>query len=147
MDGVIIPDLPVEEAADYKKAAVKAGLDTIFLAAPSTSNERLSKIVECSSGFLYLVSRFGVTGAQTAVSDSTIELVKRVLPFTAGKVPLAVGFGVSKPEHVKRIIGAGADGVIVGSAFINIIQRHKDNMEIALKELQATAEALKAATA
>lgn len=146
VDGIIIPDLPVEEAADYKKAAVKAGLDTIFLAAPSTSNERLSKIVECSSGFLYLVSRFGVTGAQAVVSDFTIELVKRVLPFTAGKVPLAVGFGVSKPEHVKCLIGAGADGVIVGSAFINIIQRHEDNMEAALKELQATAEALKAAT-
>ena len=100
VDGVIVPDLPVEEAADYVKAANKFGIDSIFLAAPSTSNERLAKIVECSSGFLYLVSHFGVTGAQSAVEDSTIQLVKRVLPFTSGKIPLAVGFGVSKPEHV-----------------------------------------------
>ena len=122
VDGVIVPDLPVEEAGDYKKAASKFGIDTIFLAAPSTSNERLSRIVECSSGFLYLVSHFGVTGAQATIEDSTIQLVKRVLPFTSGKIPLAVGFGVSKPEHVKRIIMAGADGVIVGSAFINLIK-------------------------
>ncbi|MBE3116972.1 tryptophan synthase subunit alpha, partial [Candidatus Bathyarchaeota archaeon] len=91
VDGVIVPDLPVEEADDYKKAANKFGLDTIFLAAPSTSNGRLSKIVDFSSGFLYLVSHFGVTGAKTTVEDSTVELIKRVLPFTAGKIPLAVG--------------------------------------------------------
>ena len=146
VDGVIIPDLPLEEAGDYKKAASKFGVDTIFLAAPSTSNERLERIVECSSGFLYLVSHFGVTGAQAAVEDSTIQLVKRVLPFTSGKIPLAVGFGVSKPEHVVRIMAAGADGVIVGSAFINIIQKRQSNMNAMLKELQATASELKKAT-
>ena len=135
VDGIIVPDLPIEEADDYKKAAAQAGLDTIFLAAPSTTNERLEKIVAASSGFLYLVSHFGVTGAQTAIADSTIKLVKRVLPFTAGKVPLAVGFGVSKPEHVARLIGAGADGVIVGSAFINIIQRNQSNVSASLEEL------------
>jgi tryptophan synthase alpha chain len=134
------------EAGDYKKAANKFDLDTIFLAAPSTSNERLAGIVECSSGFLYLVSHFGVTGAQSEIEDSTIQLVKRVLPFTSGRIPLAVGFGVSKPEHVRRIMAAGADGVIVGSAFINIIQKHQSNIESVLKELQATASGLKAAT-
>ena len=146
IDGVIVPDLPIEEAGDYKKAANKTGVNTIFLAAPSTSNERLKRIVECSSGFLYLVSHFGVTGTQTDVSDSTITLVKRVLPFTAGKIPLAVGFGVSNPGHVSRIIGAGADGVIVGSAFINLTQKHKGNTDAMLKELQAAASSLKAAT-
>lgn len=146
VDGVIVPDLPVEEAGDYKKAASKVGIDTIFLAAPSTSNERLAKIAQCSSGFLYLVSHFGVTGAQAAVEDSTIQLVKRVLPFTSGKIPLAVGFGVSKPEHVKRIIMAGADGVIVGSAFINLIEAHQENIVVLLKELQVTASELKKAT-
>jgi len=146
VDGVIVPDLPVEEAADYVKAVNKSGIDTIFLAAPSTSNERLVNIVECSSGFLYLVSHFGVTGAQSAVEDSTIQLVKRVLPFTSGKIPLAVGFGVSKPEHVARIIGAGADGVIVGSTFINIIKKYQKNIGRLLKELQATAFELKRAT-
>jgi tryptophan synthase alpha chain len=146
VDGVIVPDLPVEEAADYKKAADACGVDTIFLAAPSTSDMRLEKIVECSSGFLYLVSHYGVTGAKTTVEDSTVQLVKRVLPFTTGKIPLAVGFGISKPEHVKVIIAAGADGAIVGSAFINIIQKHQNNIADMLKELQATASQLKAAT-
>jgi tryptophan synthase alpha chain len=146
VDGIIVPDLPVEEADDYRKAAAQAGLDTIFFAAPSTTNERLEKIVAASSGFLYLVSHFGVTGTQTAIADSTLNLVKRVLPFTAGKVPLAVGFGVSKPEYVARLIGAGADGVIVGSAFINIIQRNKGNVSAGLGELQSAAMKLKAAT-
>ena len=141
VDGFIVPDLPVEEAADYKKTAKKHGLDTIFLAAPSTSNERLKGIVECSSGFLYLVSRFGVTGAKTTVEDSTVQLIKRIQPFTAGKIPLAVGFGISKPEHVKRIIAAGADAAIVGSAFINIITENQGNEDLMLKGLKATARA------
>jgi tryptophan synthase alpha chain len=145
VDGIIVPDLPVEEADDYRKAAAQAGLDTIFLAAPSTTDARLEKIVAASSGFLYLVSHFGVTGAQTAIADSTIMLLKRVLPFTKGKIPLAVGFGVSKPEHVARLIRAGADGVIVGSAFINIVQKHKDNNAAMIEELKTMASKLKTA--
>ncbi len=73
VDGIIVPDLPLEEADDYRKTAKEFGIDTIFLAAPSTSNVRLAKIVDASSGFLYLVSHFGVTGAQTAIEDSTIR--------------------------------------------------------------------------
>jgi tryptophan synthase alpha chain len=146
VDGFIVPDLPVEESADYRKAAKAYDLDTIFLAAPSTSKERLTKIVGASSGFLYLVSRYGVTGAQTTVEDATVQLIKRIQPFTAGKVPLAVGFGISKPEHVKRIIAAGADAAIVGSTFINIIQNRAQNQKAMLAELQTTASALKSAT-
>jgi tryptophan synthase alpha chain len=146
VDGVIIPDLPVEEASDYVGAAKKIGIDTIFLAAPSTSDERLAKIVACSSGFLYLVSHFGVTGTQSLIADSTIELVKRILPFTSGKIALAVGFGVSKPEHVKKIITAGADGVIVGSVFVNIIKDNQENFEVMLKKLELKAFELKKAT-
>ena len=142
VDGFIIPDLPVEEAADYKKAASACNLDTIFLASPATSKERLEKIVDASSGFLYLVSRFGVTGAQTSVADSTVQLIKRVQQTTAGRIPLAVGFGISKPEHVKTVIAAGADAAIVGSAFINIIEKHRANM---LSNLEASARALKQA--
>jgi tryptophan synthase alpha chain len=146
VDGFIIPDLPVEEAADYRKAAESHGLDTIFLVAPSTTNERLNKIVACSSGFLYLVSHYGVTGAKTTVEGSTVQLINRVLPFTAGKIPLAVGFGISKPEHVERVIAAGADAVIVGSAFINIVQKNSQNTSTMLKELKAASQALKSAT-
>jgi tryptophan synthase alpha chain len=142
VDGFIVPDLPVEEADEYKKAAGAKGLDTIFLAAPSTSNERLTKIVGASSGFLYLVSHFGVTGTQATVEESTVELIKRVVPFTAGRVPLAVGFGISKPEHVRTVVGAGADAAIVGSAFINVIQKNGESM---LSELEAVARTLKVA--
>jgi tryptophan synthase alpha chain len=146
VDGLIVPDLPVEEAGDYRKTASTHDLDTIFLASPATSRARLAKIVDASSGFLYLVSRFGVTGAQTAVADTTVQLIKKVQPFTACKVPLAVGFGISKPEHVKRVIKAGADGAIVGSAFINIIQKNNQNNLAMLKKLQTTAQELKTAT-
>ncbi len=147
VDGFIVPDLPVEEAADFKTTADTKGLNTIFLAAPSTSNERLPKIVAASSGFLYLVSRFGVTGAKSSIEDSTLQLIQRVQPFTAGKIPLAVGFGISKPEHVQRVIKAGADGAIVGSAFINIITKNQRKENLMLEELKMTASNLKAATA
>jgi tryptophan synthase alpha chain len=146
VDGVVVPDLPVEEADEYREAAQRCGVDTIFLAAPSTSNERLSKIVACTSGFLYVVSHFGVTGARAALDDSTVTLIQRFLPYTSGRVPLAVGFGVSKPEHARGIIGAGADGVIVGSAFVNIVKEHQDDVEGMLEELEALARKLKDAT-
>ncbi len=145
VDGFIVPDLPVEEAAEYQKATTNHGLDTIFLAAPSTSNERLPKIVAASSGFLYLVSHFGVTGARATVQTSTVRLIKRVQPFTAGKIPLAVGFGISKPEHVAQIITAGADAAIVGSTFVNIIKTSPDT-SIMLRQLEETAKRLKTAT-
>jgi tryptophan synthase alpha chain len=143
VDGVVVPDLPVEEADAYREAAGSCGVDTVFLAAPSTSNERLRKIVVCASGFLYVVSHFGVTGAREALADSTVQLVKRILPFTSGRVPLAVGFGISKPEHAKRIIQSGADGVIVGSAFVNIVCEHQCDVDRMVGELEATARKLK----
>jgi tryptophan synthase alpha chain len=146
VDGVVVPDLPVEEAEAYREAAGSCGVDTIFLAAPSTSDERLRKIVSCTSGFLYVVSHFGVTGAREALEDSTVRLVKRVLPFTSGRVPLAVGFGISKPEHAKRIIQSGADGVIVGSAFVNIVHKHQSDVGRMVAELEAAARGLKDAT-
>lgn len=145
VDGFIVPDLPVEEAAEYRKAAEKTELDTVFLASPATSRERLETIVAASSGFLYLVSRFGVTGAQTQVADTTVELIKKVQQATKGKVPLAVGFGISKPEHVRRVIAAGADAAIVGSAFINIVAGIS-SQETMLKTLETEARSLKAAT-
>jgi tryptophan synthase alpha chain len=146
IDGVVVPDLPVEEAEAYREAAESCGVDTVFLAAPSTSNERLSRIVECTSGFLYVVSHFGVTGAREALEDSTVQLIQRFLPYTTGRIPLAVGFGVSKPEHAKGIIASGADGVIVGSALVNIVHKHQSNIEKMLEELKSLAGRLKEAT-
>jgi tryptophan synthase alpha chain len=146
VDGVVVPDLPVEEAEAYREAAKSCEVDTIFLAAPSTSDERLRKIVSCTSGFLYVVSHFGVTGAREALEDSTLQLIRRFLPYTAGQVPLAVGFGVSKPNHTKRIIKCGADGVIVGSAFVNIIEKYKENIDKTLNVIEAKASELKKGT-
>ena len=146
VDGLIVPDLPVEEAGDYRGVAISYGVDTIFTAAPSTSAERLRRIVACSSGFLYLVSHFGVTGEQERLEDSTIHLVKRVLPYTAGHVPLAVGFGISKPAHVRSIMEAGADAVIVGSAFVKVVQKNVGNIDRTVAEIRGVAQKLKAAT-
>jgi tryptophan synthase alpha chain len=146
IDGVVVPDLPVEEAEAYRQAAASYNVDTIFLAAPSTSDERLHNIVNRTSGFLYVVSHFGVTGTRETVEGSTVQLIKRILPFTTGRVPFAVGFGVSKPEHSKLIIQNGADGVIVGSAFVKIINKHQDNLGKMLEKIEETARKLKNAT-
>jgi len=146
VNGFIIPDLPVEEADDFKRTANTCDLDTIFLAAPSTSKERLTKIINATSGFLYLVSHFGVTGTKTTLENSTVQLIQHVKTFTAKKVPLAVGFGISTPKHIQTIIQAGADAAIVGSAFINIIQKNTTHTADMLNKLEATTKALKAAT-
>jgi tryptophan synthase alpha chain len=146
VDGVIVPDLPVEEARDYKPVADKYGIDTIFLASPSTSIARLRKIIEYDSGFLYLVSLFGVTGARKKLEASTIRLIEKFLPYTKGKVPLAVGFGISKPYQVKSIIEAGAEGAIVGSAFVEIIQKSGNDKDKMLDTIRKYTNELKRAT-
>jgi tryptophan synthase alpha chain len=146
IDGVIVPDLPIEEASEYRKFAEANQLDTIFLAAPSTSTVRLEKIVTYTKGFLYLVSVFGVTGAREKLQDLTIELIRKTLPVTGGKVPLAVGFGISKPEHVRTIIRNGADAAIVGSGFVRIIEQKRGDEERMLQDVREYANQLKAAT-
>jgi tryptophan synthase alpha chain len=146
VNGVIVPDLPVEEAHEYKKVSETHEIDTIFLAAPYTSTKRLQKIIDYTSGFLYLVSLSGVTGARETVQDSTIQQIKKFLPYTRDRIPLAVGFGISKPEHVESVIGRGADGAIVGSAFVNIIQKNQENIPKMLEEIEQYARILKEAT-
>jgi tryptophan synthase alpha chain len=146
VDGVIVPDLPVEEAHEYKKVSEAYEIDTIFLATPSTSIERLQEIINYTSGFLYLVSVFGVTGARENVQDLTIQQIKRFLPYTKARIPLAVGFGISQPEHVKAVINSGADGAIVGSAFVNIIQRNRENIPRMLEKVEQYTLKLKDAT-
>jgi tryptophan synthase alpha chain len=87
-----------------------------------------------------------VTGAREALDDSTVQLIQRFLPYTSGRVPLAVGFGVSKPEHARGIIEAGADGVIVGSAFVNIVHKNQNDVERMPEELEVLGRQLKEAT-
>jgi tryptophan synthase alpha chain len=127
-DGVLVTDLTPEEGADYRAAARAHHLDTIFLAAPTSTDERLAKIAESSSGFLYLISRTGVTGTRDALPEDLPALARRVRRFT--KLPLAVGFGISQPEHVS-VLGGIADAAVVGSAIVAEIEKSVSAKEAA----------------
>jgi len=146
VNGIIVPDLTVEESTDYKRIAEDYNVDTIFLAAPSSSDERLEKIINQSSGFLYLVSLFGVTGAREDLGDQSVDFIKRAVSTAQGRIRLAVGFGVSNPVHVRRIISSGADAAIVGSGFVRIIEKNLTEKEGMLKEMRNHAHRLKDAT-
>lgn len=117
--GVITPDLTVEESASWLTATLEHGRNRIFVVAPSTSDERLEKVVSATSGFIYAASLMGVTGTRTSVSSGAQELVTRLRRIT--EKPIAVGLGVSTPEQAHEV-AQYADGVIVGSAFIRAIQ-------------------------
>jgi tryptophan synthase alpha chain len=119
-DGVLITDLTPEEAGDYRAALRANGMDAIFLAAPTTTDERFSVIAEATTGFLYLISRTGVTGAREAMPEDLPALVRRARHAT--KLPLAIGFGISLPGHVS-ILGGLADAAVVGSALVEEIER------------------------
>ncbi|HYL36254.1 MAG TPA: tryptophan synthase subunit alpha [Bryobacteraceae bacterium] len=134
IDGCLLTDLSVEEAEPHITALRRAGLDTVFLAAPTSSERRLKLVAEYSSGFVYLVSRTGVTGERTSLSEGVAPLVKAMRSVT--KLPLAVGFGISTPDQV-RAVGEIADGVAVGSAIVRTIEENA-----ASNELEARLEAL-----
>lgn len=118
VDGVLTLDLPIEEAGEFRGLLDTAGLDTIFLLSPTTTPERMAHAAALGRGFLYGISRLGVTGARDQVAASASELAARVRGVT--NLPLALGFGVSKPEHV-RDIGRLADAAVVGSALVQVI--------------------------
>jgi len=120
IDGFIIPDLIIEEANDYLKIANDLNLATIFLISPNTTKERIRRISEASKGFLYLVSVFGTTGLRKKFDDHTVAMIRLIKQVTDNN-NVAVGFGISKQSHVKLMINSGADGVIVGSAIVNMI--------------------------
>ncbi|MBI5698411.1 MAG: tryptophan synthase subunit alpha [Thaumarchaeota archaeon] len=123
LDGIITPDMTVEESKEYLKAAKKHHLDTIFLVSPNTSPSRLSEIVKQTSGFLYLVSVFGTTGVQNKIQKYTIDALRNTKKTAKGKVPVGIGFGISTPQDIKDYIKSGADAVIVGSALIKLIEK------------------------
>jgi tryptophan synthase alpha chain len=143
VNGIIAPDLPIEEAGTYKKAATCYGLDTIFLAAQSTSEARLEKLLDASSGFLYLVSANGVTGTRDIVQEESITFIKRTASIARERVPLAVGFGLSLPSHVRQVIDNGANAAIIGSRFTQIVEQNLDNSDTMLKKLRRCAQTLK----
>ena len=131
LDGVLITDLPVEEASEYLREARKNDLATIFLAAPTSTDLRLKQIAEVSTGFVYAVSRTGVTGARQQMPEDTSGLVKRIRRFT--KLPIAVGFGISTPEQFAAV-GKYAEGAVIGSAIVQIIERNPGREAAAVAE-------------
>lgn len=137
-DGLLLTDLAVEEAGEYIPTAHNAGLDTVFLASQTTSEERLARVCASCSGFVYLVSRAGVTGVRDTVSDTALPLVERTRELT--NLPLALGFGLSTREHMAAI-APHADGGVVGSAIMKVVAQHG---AASAEPLRALAEDLKA---
>jgi tryptophan synthase alpha chain len=146
VDGIVVPDLPVEESDDFRNRALKYNVDNIYLAAPNTSRTRLRTVLDKSKGFLYLVSLYGVTGPRDSLSPQALEAVKRVKSLARGKIPVSAGFGISRPEHVSAVIQSGADGAIVGSALVRIVGDHLNDPRGAETRLKKTVQSLKEAT-
>jgi tryptophan synthase alpha chain len=140
-DGVLVTDLTPEESEDYRRIIHAQNLDTIFLAAPTSDDDRLRKISACSSGFLYLISRTGVTGAKDSLPDDLPGLLRRVRNFT--ELPVAVGFGISLPGHVS-VLGGLADAAVVGSALVSEIEK-SSSVEAASTALRDRVRMLKEA--
>lgn len=140
--GLVVPDVPLEETEGLRKEAVKHGIELVLLTTPTTPRDRMTAIVEASEGFVYLVSSIGVTGARASVSGRVPELLNEIKEAT--DKPVAVGFGISKPEHVKQVAGWGADGVIVGSAMVKLLGEAKSPDE-GLKEIEKFTKSLKSA--
>ncbi|MDH3676977.1 MAG: tryptophan synthase subunit alpha [Nitrosopumilus sp.] len=126
IDGMILPDMSIEESKEYLKAS-KGDTDTIFLVSPNTTKKRIRKIANATSGFLYLVAIYGTTGVTTGIKNYTLKAIKDVKKQTKGKIPIGVGFGVSTPADVRKYISVGADAVIVGSAFLKLIENTPQN--------------------
>jgi tryptophan synthase alpha chain len=147
IEGLVVPDLPAEEADPLREACDEFGLDLVFIVAPTTVGDRLDRIMRRVSGYVYVQARLGTTGARDDVSDQTTESLDRLAAYD---VPKAVGFGISKGEHAERIVAGGADGVIVGSALVDIVAEGveeelstdevADRLEALSRELKAGAE-------
>jgi tryptophan synthase alpha chain len=118
VDGVLVLDLPIEESEEFRNLLGSRGIDTILLLSPTTSDARLRAAATLGSGFLYAISRLGVTGVRDQLADGAEEMVARIR--AVSDLPLALGFGISKPEHV-RAVGQWADAAVVGSALVNVI--------------------------
>jgi tryptophan synthase alpha chain len=144
VDAVLVADLPVEEAGPALEAARDAGIAPIFIASELTTPARLSAILGAAKGYLYVVAHIGVTGAKETVAGSLAGTVARLREKTA--LPLLAGFGISSPEQVRRVLAAGADGAIVGSALIAGIERQLGAGSEMLDAVEGLARAMKAAT-
>ena len=145
IDGFVVPDLPVEEAGALRTACDEFDLDLVSIVAPTTGADRLERLVELSSGYLYVQARLGVTGARGDLSDQTDSSLERLSDLT---IPKAVGFGISSGEQAARVVEAGADGIIVGSALVDVVAEaaesdDEDATAVSADRLRAMAAELK----
>ncbi len=144
LEGFVVPDLPAEEAGPLRAACDEFGLDLVFIVAPTTRGDRLERMMDQVSGYVYVQARLGTTGAKSDVSDQTTESLDRL---EAYDVPKAVGFGISTGEQAARIVAGGADGIIVGSALVDIVadgHEHDRPIEAVAEDLAARSRELKA---
>jgi tryptophan synthase alpha chain len=128
IDGVLVLDLPVEEAETFRTMAADVGIDLIFLLSPTTTDRRIDAAASLGRGFLYVISRLGVTGARDTLPEDAPALVARVRSRTT--LPIAVGFGLSRPEHVRQV-GGWADAAVVGSALVSVVEADADRPDLA----------------
>ncbi len=144
VDSVLIADVPTKEAKRFAEIAKDVGIDAVFIAPPDASDALLQTIATKCSGYVYLLSRSGVTGAETQMQAPASELIDKLK--NAGAPPILLGFGISQPEHVQKALAAGANGAISGSAVVALIEKNLDNKAQQLADLKAFTQSMKAAT-
>jgi tryptophan synthase alpha chain len=144
VDGILIADMPVEESDEVTEIAERYGIDPIFLITQTTSDERIRKIAARARGYLYLVAVLGVTGVRDKVSAEAIDLLTRVRKYT--EIPLALGFGISTPEHARACAEGGANGIIVGSAIVTIVESNLGNPVEMERKLKGYVSKMRTAT-
>jgi tryptophan synthase alpha chain len=133
VNSVLVADLSIDDADEIIKPAASAGLDTVFMVTPNTDAERMKLIAAKTTGFIYTVSLLGVTGSRDKLSDTLGDLVGKLKKITT--VPVCVGFGISKPEHAAAVAAAGADGVIIGSKIVELIETNLQDKQKTLAEI------------
>lgn len=143
-DGFILPDMTIEESKEYLEYSKKLELATVFLVAPNTSNFRIRKTLDVSTGFVYVVSVYGTTGIRNTFNKYTLTAIRNIKKLSSNRNNISVGFGISTPDHIKLMSNYGADAVIVGSAIIEIINRNKgDNIRSLQNKLKKYVKSLK----
>lgn len=143
VNSVLVADMTIDDADEVLGPIRDAGLDSVFMVTPNTSPERMKQIAAQTTGFIYTVSVLGVTGSRDALSNSVQDMVRRLKSLT--NVPVCVGFGISKPEHARAVADAGADGAIIGSRIVGMIEAHLDDPAQAIAEVSAFVRQVKAA--
>lgn len=133
VNSVLVADLSIDDGDEIIGPAVSAGLDTVFMVTPVTGSERMELVASKTTGFIYAVSVLGVTGSRDQLSNTIEGLIEKLKKLTS--VPICVGFGISKPEHAVAVAQAGADGVIIGSKIVNLIEKNMGNQEGMLSEI------------